>query len=134
MLRFCELSILLARHKVAMEYQLIFRKTYDVTNHAHQNTAYARMSIPLQILLCVGATLSHLLWHKRILSSLPHMLQPLQSVHLPCSLLYTVPRQWSGNGGMGPGSWRRVVPTRLHLYEQDGESAASPLNTVCVYV
>ena len=61
-LRFCELSILLARHKVAMEYQLIFRKMYDVTNHAHQNTAYARMSIPLQILLRVGATLSHLLW------------------------------------------------------------------------
>jgi hypothetical protein len=57
-LRFCELSILLARHKVAMEYQLIFRKTYDVTNHAHQSTAYARMSIPLQILLSVGARVS----------------------------------------------------------------------------
>ena len=61
-----------------------------------------------------------------------YVLQSLLPVHLPCCLLYTVPHQWSGNGGMGLGSWQTVEPTHLHLDEQDGESAASQLNTVCV--
>ena len=47
---------------------------------------------------------------------------------LPCCLLCMVPRQWTGNGGMGPGLWKRVAPIHLHLYGQDVGSVASLQN------